>query len=281
MSPPIIVNTLRGLRWQVTWYGIGLALYAAFMIWLFPIFEGAFATVAAEYPPEIMAFFGASGDLANPRVFIQVEYFSFAPIILVIYGTMAGTGLLASDEGRGTLKPLLAQPISRTSIFFSRLLALVAGLFLILAVNALGWILSVPFIDLGDTGLLSFLGATLVAIPLVMTFAGLGLLVASISPTRGSAGGILAVLAIVAYLISSFALAIEAISWMRWLSPYFYSDSHRLLTEGIVWWHQGVLTGLAVLSVTLGWLGFCGREIAAGVWQPRAIMRGWDIVLRR
>ncbi len=281
MSRPIVLNTLQGLRWQVTWYGMGLALYAAFMIWLFPAFEDALGTMTAEYPPEILAFFGASGDLADPRVFIQVEYFSFAPIILVIYGIMAGTGLLAGDEGRGTLEPLLAQPISRTSIFISRLLALVAGLLLILAVNALGWILSVPFVDLGDLGLLSFLGATLVALPSVMAFAGLGILVASVSPTRGSAGGILAVLAIMAYLISSFALAIDTISWMRWLSPYFYSDSHRLLTDGMVWWHQGALAGLAALSLTLGWLGFCGREIAAGVWQPRAIMRGWNIVISR
>jgi len=277
----VSLATLRGLRWHITWYGVGLALYAAFMVWLFPVFEDALGAVAAEYPPEIMAFFGATGDLTNPRVFMQVEYFSFAPIILVIYGVVCGTGLLAGDEGRGTLEPLLAQPISRTAVYLSRVAALLGGLLLILAVNAIGWAASVPSVDLDDLRLLPLLWSTLMVVPLVMAFAGVAIMLASVSPSRGSAGGIVAALAIVAYLVASFAQAIEAIAWMRWTTPYFYSDSHQVLTEGVVWWHQAVLLALAGGTLLLGWLGFCGREIAAGVWQPGAVGRGWRAVTGR
>lgn len=275
MNWPIARVTLRGLRWQIGWYGGGLGVYAAFMVWLFPVFQDALGVMASEYPPEIMAFFGASGDLANPRVFIQVEYFSFVPVILVIYSVVAGTGLFAGDEGRGTLEPLLAQPVSRTSVFVSRTAALAGGLGLILAVNSLGWLASVPFVDLGDVGITAFLGATFAPLPLVAAFAGMSILLAAIAPARGTAAGIAAAIAIVAYLLSSLALAIEAISWMRWVSPYYYSDSHRILTEGLVWWHQAVLVGLASATLTVAWLAFRGREIGAGVWQPGAIARGW------
>jgi ABC-2 type transport system permease protein len=278
MSRAIFLNQLRGLRWQVVWYGLGLAFYAAFMVWLFPFFKEAIGDF--EYPAEFLAFFGGTGDLADPRVFVQVEYFSFAPIILVIYGVMAGTGMLAGDEGRRTLEPVLAQPVSRSTVFVSRAAALMCALLLIVAVNALGWITSVPFVDLGDMTLLVALGATLAAVPLVAVFAALGLLLAAVAPTRGSAAGVMAVGAILAYLVSSLAQAIEPIAWMRWLSPYYYSDSHQVLTFGVVWWHQGVLVGLAVVAGTLAWLAFRGREIDAGVWQPGAIMRGWADLAR-
>lgn len=273
MNRAIFLNQLRGLRWQIVWYGVGLALYATFMVWLFPTFKDAIGDF--EYPPEILAFFGATGDLANPRVFVQVEYFSFAPIILVIYGVMAGTGMLAGDEGRRTLEPILAQPVSRSTVFVSRGAALLCGLLLILAVNMLGWLSSVPFIDLGDMTMLTVAGATLVAVPLVAAFAAGGMLVAAIAPTRGSAAGVMAVAAILSYLVSSLAQAIEPIAWMRWLSPYYYSDSHLVLTTGVVWWHQGLLVAAAVIAGVLAWLAFRGREIDAGIWQPGAILRGW------
>lgn len=275
MNWPIALVTLIRLRWQIGWYGGGLAVYAALMVWLFPVFQDALGVMASEYPPEIMAFFGASGDLANPRVFIQVEYFSFVPIILVIYSVVAGTGMLAGDEGRGTLEPLLAQPVSRTSVFWSRTAALAAGLGLILAINSIGWLASVPFVDLGDVSILAFIGGTLAPLPLVAAFAGMSILLAAVAPARGTAAGIAAAVTVVSYLVSSLALAIEAIAWMRWFSPYYYSDSHRILTEGVVWWHQAALVGLAIVSLSAAWLAFRGREIGAGVWQPGAIARGW------
>lgn len=278
MSWPIVRVTLQSLRWQIGWYGVGLAIYAAFMIWLFPVFQDALSVMASEYPPEILVFFGASGNLADPRVFIQVEYFSFVPVILVIYGVVAGTGLLAGDEGRGTLEQLLAQPISRTAVYLSRTTALFGGIVLILSINGIGWFASVPFVDLGDVGVTAFLGGTLGTVPLVAAFAGTSIFLAAISPTRGSAAGIAAALAVVSYLLSSFAQAIGAIAWMRWFTPYWYSDSHQVLTLGVVWWHQAVLILLAAGMLGAGWLAFCGREIGAGVWQPRAVIRGWRSV---
>ena len=279
MNIPIALHALRGLRWQVFWYGLGLALYAGLMLGLFPAFEDTLGGV--EYPAELLAFFGAAGDLADPRVFLQVEYFSFAPIIMAIYGIVAGTGLLAGDEGRRTLEPLLAQPVSRSAVFISRAVALLAGLLLIAGINLLGWAASVPFVDIDDLDLATLIGATFAAVPMVEAFSGIALLIAAISPSRGAAGGIAAAITIASYLVASFAQVVEPIAWAKWLSPYYYSDSHQLLTEGVVWWHQGVLVALGATSMALAWLAFRGREIDAGVWQPRAIARGWSDVAGR
>src|SRR5690606_29581707 len=119
---------------------------AAAMVLLFPTFQEVLEDT--EYPKEFLEFFGGAGDMGDPRVFLQTEYFSFVPIILVIYAVIGGTGLFAGDEGRGTLETTLAQPISRSRLYWSRVAALFAGLLMICGINSLGWVVSVPFVDL-------------------------------------------------------------------------------------------------------------------------------------
>ena len=273
MSRPIFLNTLRGLRWHVFWFGVGLGAYAAMIVLFFPSVEQFMAD--AQYPEEILEFFGATGSMSDPRVFIQVEYLSFAPIILIMYGVLAGTGLMAGDEGRRTLEPLMAQPISRSAILVSRVAGLFAGLAGIYLLNLAGWLTTAPFVDLGEVGTLDLLAVTAASLPVTAAFTGLAILVAAISPARGVAAGIVSGLVVISYLIASFAQTVEAIAWTRWLSPYYYSNSHGLLTDGVVWWQQGLLVALALLTFGLAWLAFRGREIEAGVWQPRALARGW------
>lgn len=273
MNVAILRRTLFDLRWHVFWYGIGIAIYAAFMVILFPTFEEMLGE--AQYPEEFLAFFGGAGDLSDPRVFLQMEYYSFAPVILMIYAVIAGTGILAGDEGRGTLETTLSQPISRGALFRSKVAALLLGLVVICALNTLGWAASVPFVDLDGLSFGRLVLSSFAPIPLVAAMGGIAVLLAAIAPSRGMAGGIMAAVAILAYLVASFANTIEAIHWLRWLSPYFYSDAGQLLTDGVVWWHQAVLLGLAAVSFALAWSAFNAREIGAGTWQPGTIARGW------
>lgn len=273
MNLAILWRQLTDLRWHVFWYGIGIAIYAAIMVLLFPTFEGFLTDV--QYPEQFLQFFGSVGNLGDPRYFLQTEYFSFVPVILLIYAIMGGTGLFAGDEGRGTLETTLAQPISRGELFRSRVTALLIGLVIICALNTLGWIASVPFVNLQGLGLWTLTWASFATIPLVAAFAGLSVLFAAIAPSRGSAGGLMAVLAIASYLVASFANTIQAIHWARWITPYFYADMSQVLSDGVIWWHQLVLVGIAAVAFVLGALAFRAREIGSGTWQPRAIARGW------
>lgn len=275
MNLAILRRALFDLRWHIFWYGIGIAAYAAIMVLLFPTFEGFLSET--EYPEEFLQFFGGVGDMGDPRYFLQLEYFSFAPVILMIYGVIAGTGLLAGDEGRGTLETTLAQPIARGALFWSRVTALLLGLLAICALNTIGWFISVPFVDLGDLDLFTLAWASFAVVPLVAAFSGCSVLVAAIAPNRSTAGGLMAAFAITSYLVASFANTIEVIEWMRWLTPYYYADTTQLLSDGLVWWHQAVLLGLTVVTFGLGWSAFNAREIGAGTWQPRAIARGWPV----
>ncbi|MGE0135842.1 MAG: ABC transporter permease subunit [Dehalococcoidia bacterium] len=273
MSLPVLRRALVELRWQVVWYGVGLGAYASLMVWLFPSFEDTLQQV--DYPEEYLKFFGGTGDLSQPSNFLATEVWSFAPIIFVIYAIVASTGLLAGDEGHGSLDAVLAQPVSRTRVLLEKAGAFVLGALAIDVLICAAWATAVPFVDLhGDLTLLEVWGATVAMLPLVWFYGALGFLAGALAPSRGLAAGALTVLAVAAYLVASFARVIQPIEWLQYLSPYYYADTARVLTDGVVWWHTALLLGGAVLAVALAALSFRGREIGAHVWQPFAWAAG-------
>lgn len=279
MSPrfPVFRRSLYDLRWLIVSFGVGLALYGASMVWLFPTFEGYLADVAANYPREVLDFFGG-GEITDPAGFMTLEYQSFAVLILVIYAVVASTGQLAGEEGRGSLESLLAQPISRTRLFAEKAAAFVAGALLICAIVSVGWLLSVPFVDLhGKLTLLELAGATFGSLPVVLLFGALGFWLGAIAPTRGAAAGILAAGAVASYLAASIAQAVAPVEALQYVSPYYYSDAARWLIDGPVWWHQLGLLLVAAVVFALAVRSFAGREVGVGVWQPRAFVgrRRW------
>jgi ABC-2 type transport system permease protein len=264
-------RALWDLRWHIAWYSVGLALYGAFIMWLYPSFEDTLRS--ADYPSELLDFFGAGSDLSRPTSFMTLEYQSFVPLVLIIYAVVASTGLVAGEEGRGALETVLAQPISRTRFLLEKAAAFVLGAVVICAVLAVAWLASVPFIDLhGDLTLRELWAGSASTLPVICFMGALGFYLGAIAPSRGLAAGILTVVAIESYALASFARAVTAVEWMRYLSPYYYTDASTVLDSGIVWWHAAVLLGGAAVVFGFALLAFRGREIGAGVWQARAWM---------
>jgi ABC-2 type transport system permease protein len=269
---PVAWRAFRDLKWTIFWFGGGLALYGASMILLYPQFEDYLEEVAATYPQEILDFFGGA-DITSPSGFVTLEYQTFAVVILMVYAVVVATGQLAGEEGRGTLEALMAQPITRRRLIAEKALATLAGAVAICGAICVGWLVTVPFIDLnGDLGLLELFGATSGVLPIVALFGALGFLLGAVAPSRAAAAGILTALAVASYIAASLAQAIQPIAWMRHVSPYYYSDAHRWLTEGPVWWHQAGLAAAAVAVFALAMRAFEGREVAAGTWQLRAAL---------
>ncbi len=273
-SFPVAARTLREMRWTIFWFGVGLALYGAAMVLLYPQFEDYLEEVAATYPEGILDFFGG-GDITTPQGFLTLEYHTFAVIIMMIFALVVATGALAGEEGRGTAETLLAQPLPRRRIIVEKALAVLSGAVLVCAIICAGWLMSVPFVDFhGELTLIDLIGATFGMLPTVALFTALGFSLGAVAPSRGFAAGILVALAVAAYLVASLAQVVQPIEWARFLSPYHYSDGSRWLIDGPVWWHQVLLLFSSGLIFALAVRAFEGREIGAGTWQFKALLRG-------
>jgi ABC-2 type transport system permease protein len=260
--------SLRQLRVHIVSYGIGLGLYAALIAMLFPAMRETLDQLTETYPKEILDAFGlAEISLADPRGFLSAEFFSFAPVIFGVFAVFTATGALAGEESAGTMELLAALPMSRRALFFYKVAAIALAATAIAALTSVGWIVTVPFVDMGDLPLSTVVAATFGQLSFVAFMVAVGLLLAAIAPSRGTAAAWTAVVLVVAYLLVVIASVAEPVSWLQYASPYYYSHQADILTSGVVVSH---LIGLLVVTLATGALAlfaFERREFGGERWQ--------------
>lgn len=274
----LLTQMLYRLRIQVLAYGLGLALWAALDVFLYPSVADSLGDI--EYPEAILEAFGASGgNLSDPRTFFGVEFFSLSAVIVGAFVVFASTAALAGEESSGTMEMLASLPISRRRMFVQKAAAVVLATVGVAALTSIGWAVSVPFIDLGrELTLEQLIGATFLQIPFAAFLTAVGLFFGAVAPARSTAAACTGGLLIVAYLIVALASGIEAIEDLKYLSPYFYSDISGVLMDGVDLRHQLVLWSATLTFGFLALIAFEGREFSAERWQFDALMphRGGD-----
>ncbi len=256
----IVRKTLRDLRWQVVGWGLGLAGLAAMLVLLYPAIAEQFEGVEIEN-----VGFGEIDDFSDPRQFFQVEFFTWSPVLMTVFAIIAGGALLAREEGAGTLELLLSQPLTRRSLFLGKAVGVVIAVVGLLLLAAAGFLLTAPWVDLkGEVAVGELVVAPLSLLPFTWFALAATMLTATLTPTRGRAAALMTACAFIAYSLHIAAGLVAAIEGLRYLTPYYYSDAQRVLTEGTVWWHQGGLLAAALVCWGLALVAFERREIGVG-----------------
>jgi ABC-2 type transport system permease protein len=264
----IFWKALRDLRWQVFWYGVGLALMATFVVYLYPSYSEQLKDFRI---PEALKPFVGNLEIASPDGFLSAEFFSWAPIILVIYAIMAGTSALAGEEANGTMDLLLAQPISRSRLALEKIAAFAISSCVIAGIVVLGWLTSVPFVEI-DIGWDRLLLATANVVPITLFFGALAMLAGAALSDRRIATGVVTAVAVSTYFIDYLATLVQAIRPLQWASPFHYYNGRSVLAEGISWPMLAVLVGCFFVFSALTLIFFEQRDIgvrAAVIKLPR------------
>ena len=256
----IVRKTLLDLRWQVVGWGLGLAALAAMLVLIYPAISAQFEGVEMEN-----IGFGEIQDLSDPRQFFQVEFFTWAPVLMTVFAIIVGGALLAGEEGAGTLELLLSQPLTRRGLFLGKLAGVALAVVGVLALAGLGFLLTAPFVDLkGAVAAGELAIAPFSLLPFAWFALAATVLAATLTPTRGRAAALMTAGAFVAYALNLTASLVTSLEWLRFLTPYYYADAQRVLTEGTVWWHQAALLAMALACAALALAVFERREIGVG-----------------
>lgn len=247
-------------------WGLGLGLLG---FYLFDILETLFvanANVAdfiGAFPEELMAFFGQRGDLITPTSFLNLEFFSYMPMVLGIMVVSIASGLIAKKEEEGTLELIIAQPISRSKVFWGKLLALLTSLVLILGLTWSGFAIGMTRGGTFDFSLWELSRAFLSLFAVLLVFMGLALFLSMTLPGSATAGLVSGLLVVVTYFISSLANIDEKLEGINRFSPIKYYqgaeaieqfDPKKLL----------ILIGIAVFFILMSWLVFDRRDLRFG-----------------
>src|SRR3972149_4370898 len=263
----VFKHTFLRSRGAILGWGVTMALMGMiFAPFYDTISENAqqFEQLIDIYPQELMAFFGASGtfNFTTPEGFLAVEYFSYMPLVVGVFAILAGSALLAADEERGILDLIAAHPVSRTSLFWGRLLALLLSLVLIMGFGYVGLMLGTTYSAMElDALLLVYPFASLLG--LLIFFAGLALFMSMLLPSRGSAAMVAGVVLVASFFLNGLANLNDSLDNLKPLLPTRYYQSQDWVS-GFRWdWFAG-LAGIGLLLAVLAWWLFLRRDIRVG-----------------
>jgi len=280
----IFRNTLRCNLWQLLGWGLTLGLVTFYLTLLYkPMIEqqSQLTSLMQAYGPSFLAFFGGTLDILSPAGYIDFAYFSYIPIVAGIFSLLVGSGLILADEEHGTLDLVLAHPVSRTALFWGRLLAFVAVTAGILFISWLGFLAGLS--DTGwDVSAFALLLPHLDLFVILMLFGALALFLSLALPSRTLAASVTGALLVASYFVTSMARINDKLAGLNDLSPLKYYEGGRAL-EDLNWEHLLGLLGFTLLFTLLAWLLFERRDVrvsGTGGWKmPAWMTMGWWLSL--
>jgi ABC-2 type transport system permease protein len=255
------LRTLRDQRWQIVGFALGMALMSSTTVWLWPSVSDTLQNF--KLPPAIQALLGSDLDLATAAGYLSGRYFAWTIILVIVYAVIAGTGAIAGEESAGTMDLLLAQPVTRRVAVLEKLVAMIAGAALIVAGGYAGFLVAVPTVRI-DISLVDLAIASMNMLPIVLLFLTMSLWAGAVAPNRGAGAGAMIAFATATYFLYTISNGVESLRWMRYTSPFYYYGAGLPLVNGIVWWHVGLLLGIAGVFVLLALRTFGRRDVSAG-----------------
>jgi len=266
-------KSLRDQKWQIVGYGLALLAMAAMVIFIWPSYRTTVESI--NLPPAVQAFLGSDLSYASAPGFVSAEFFSWIPVLLIVYAVVQGTGAIAGEEGSGTIDLLMAQPIPRWTMVLQKCLAFCAGAVLVVALGFIGFAVSIPFVSINIT-LRDAGAASANMLPITLLFFALSLWLSAVAPNRALAAGVAVAITTATYFANSLASGVHEISGLRYASPFYYYGAGLPLVKGIDWLHVALLLGIALLFLVLALRAFERRDIAIGgvaALKPRDLLR--------
>ena len=211
--------------------------------------------------PLLKSFVGGdeAAQVFTPEGFIALRYFAFRPVVMGIFGSVYGSGLLAADEERGILDFLLAHPISRSQIFWGRLLSFLVSLILILGFGWFGLWLGVLKAESMNFSPLKLWLPYLSVFAVTWLFACLSFALSMVMPSRSAAAMISGIIVLAGYIITNLSKAIKGLESWALFSPITYFQSNALM--GLKLNPLTVLFVSSVIFVAFAWKAFVNRDI--------------------
>jgi ABC-2 type transport system permease protein len=257
--------TLRRFRGQILGWGIALALLGVLLVSMYDMIaaeQEQFEELLKIYPAEITAFIGDISTMATPEGWVSLEFFSYMPLILGIFGVLMGSGLLVSHEESGTLDLIMAHPVSRTALFMGRLLAFVTATVAILVITWLGLVVSMTWSSM-DIGWGRMWLPMLSLLAELLLFGTMSLLLSMVLPSRRLAATTAGLLLVASFFITGLAKLNEDLELLAKLSPLNYYQAQDAFQGLNGAWLAGLLA-VAVLFAALAWWRFQRRDIRVG-----------------
>jgi ABC-2 type transport system permease protein len=256
---PTLRRTLREQRIQFTAWGLMVLLLGFITVVIYPSFHDAFA--AFDQSGAFQEFAGEAGSVSSPAGYLNSEFFSYIPLLILIAVVIAGTGSVAGEESAGTLDLVLAQPVSRRRVLLEKTAALLILLVGVVLAGIPGLIAAKLIVDF-DMSVLKVTLAALYMIPLALLFLSLAVFSSAALANRTAATILVVGAAIAGYFLNTLGVFVDALEQPRKLSPFYWADFSRVMLHGFDFGRAAVFVAISLAFVAAAVIVLEGRDIA-------------------
>lgn len=257
--PATFMRTLREQRVQFTSWGLVVFLLAFVIVAIYPQFKDALDAFAESGVFDELA--GGAGSIASPAGYLNLEFFSYVPVIVLIAAVLAGTGALAGEESTGTLDLVLAQPVSRRRLILEKS----GALFLLTVAASLvaipGFMAAALFIEF-DIATSRLVMAAVYMVPLAVLFLSMAILAGAALANRNAATILVVGAAIATYFLNTLGAYVSDLDQVRRLSPFYWADFSLVLINGFDYVRALVFMAISAALLVAAVFIFERRDIA-------------------
>jgi ABC-2 type transport system permease protein len=268
MLRSVLGRTLHARRRSIIGWGLGIAALAGITLAFWPIMPDTseMEQLLEQMPEGMLAAFGMAevDDLFSPTGYLDSQLFAMiSPLVLLIFAVGGGAAAIAGDEERGTLELLLAQPLSRTRVLLERSGGLALLVTALVVLHGVVLAVGAAIVDL-DVAVEGLVGIHVSLLLLLLLFAGVGIAVGAGTGRRGLAIAVSAAIAVVGYLLDSFAPLVDWLEPFRAVSPFYLYRGADPLAEGLEPVHATALAVATLVALAIAVWTFERRDVGTG-----------------
>lgn len=184
-------------------------------------------------------------------------------LAVMVYATQHAVTLLVKEETDGTIEFLYAKPVSRSAIFFQKLLAQItlytAMLFAFFLITTAGY-LAVSDFSFAEAAKESatFYGAILFV---GLIFMAVGVLLSALIKTSKGASSVTIAIVFGTFIIGVMSVLIENLDFLIYFSPMDWIKTQKLMTDGILVQEWAVGIGVILVSLAGAYLKYRKRDL--------------------
>ena len=171
----------------------------------------------------------------------------YGPLVVAATGIAAAAGLTAGEEEAGILGLTLAHPVARSSLILAKGAAVAVAVAVVCLGTFLGLLAGVAVAG-GGVGAGDLAALCLHLAAFGWAVAALALALAALTGRKAVAAGGAAAFAVAGFLVNGFAPLVDGLSWLKYLSPFYYYEGHDPIGQGV---HVADLVVLLAVTAVL------------------------------
>lgn len=262
MFKSVFGKTLYEKRWFIVSWMLGIAAMTMLTMVFYPYLKDAgFDQIVNDAPKSLQSLLGQAANYKTVAGYTAEQIFAMRlPAMIIILTIALFISIGVGDESRGTLETLLAQPVSRTKVYWQKFMAgaLISALgcvAIFVAVCA-----SFPLID-GSMSYSKLAEASFACWLLGLAVGSLAYALGAITGKKGLSLGIASGVAFLSFMISSMAPAVSGLEQVQKASVFYYYNNPSVALYGLQLRNVLVLVGITVVLSLLGLAVFRRRDL--------------------